>query len=166
LHFLLTCLELLCMELKTLRNRVFAVWPWQDELGPELWRLSSVQTLPKEYLDVPSGCMASNTLTHQNEFTKSWPKFFYFYYVKMLSGQFTGHMERSKHHSCITQRPGSSVIYNSAEWNTWWGQNHSEWLNTPKHIQIGWAVQASQSPQLLRQNPWVSLVPTMYVGFL
>jgi len=40
---------------------------------------------------------------------------FYFYYVKMLSGQFTGHMERSKHHSCITQRPGSSVIYNSAE---------------------------------------------------
>jgi hypothetical protein len=27
-------------------------------------------------------------------------------------------------------------------------------------------VQASQIPQLLRQNPRVSLVPTMYVGFL
>jgi hypothetical protein len=73
-------------------------------------------------------------------------------------------VQQSKHYSDTTQGPASAVIYNPVTENPTGMQTIAAQHPTAQHVGIG--VQASQSPQLLRQNPRVSLVPTMYVGFL
>ena len=102
------------MKLKTLRNRFL-----QCGLGRMNWDLNSEDFIVL-FRPTYAGHCRSNiwmfrqvewlvTLNTSERVYKVLTEFFYFY-VKMLSGQCIGPMERSNHHSCITQRPASGCF--------------------------------------------------------